>query len=114
MMAANRITRQVFDIQKSAFSSWLDILSIVQDQADLTRNTMLNQAIWIPEKERLAISNWVSACKNEGHRYKAYVNESLKAFEKLIDREIVAAPAKPQSSTAEENNAASVKEKKQA
>jgi hypothetical protein len=110
-MEANQITRQVLDFQKSAFSNWLDILSIVQDQADFTGNAMLDQAIWIPEKERLAIANWVSACKNEGDRYKAYVKESFSALEKFIDQKLSAAPAKPQNRAAEEKNTVSVIEK---
>ena len=58
MMEAHPITKQVLDFQKGAFSSWYGAMSIIQEQAALTVDTMLNQAIWIPAEGRKAIKNW--------------------------------------------------------
>lgn len=113
-MEAYQITKQVFDFQKGAFSSWFDVWSILQDQTDLTVDTMLNQASWIPDEGRQVIFNWVSACKNEGDRYKAYVEESFSGLEKHLVQEIKAAPAKTKKAAAEEVKAASAQETKQA
>jgi hypothetical protein len=107
MMEAYQITKQAFYFQKGALSSWLDVLSILQDQADLTVNTVLNQASWIPDEDRQVILNWASACKNEGDRYKTYVEESFSDLEKYLVQEIKDAPAKAKKAAAEEIKAAS-------
>jgi hypothetical protein len=114
MMEAYQITKQAFDFQKGAFSSWFDVLSILQDQADLTVNTMLNHAGWIPDEDRKVILNWASACKNEGDRYKAYVEESFSGLEKYLVQEIKGVPAKAKKAAAEEIKAASAQKTEQA
>jgi hypothetical protein len=107
MMEAYQITKQAFDFQKGAFSSWFDVLSILQDQADLTVDTMFNQASWIPNEGRQVILDWVSACKNEGDRYKDYVDEIFSGLEKYLVQEIKGAPAEDKKADAEETKAAS-------
>lgn len=113
-MEANPITKQVLDFQRGAFSSWHGAMSILQEQAALTVDTMLNQAIWIPEEGRQAILSWVSAWKNEGDRFKTYVQESFSGLEKRLVPEIKAAPAKPQKPVAEAKKAAPAKPEKPA
>jgi hypothetical protein len=93
MMEAYQITKQAFDFQKGAISSWFDVLSILQDQADLTVDTVFNQASWIPDEGRQVILDWVSACKNEGDRYKDYVDEIFSGLEKYLVQEIKGAAA---------------------
>jgi hypothetical protein len=112
MMEAYQITKQAFDFQKGAFSSWFDVWSILQDQADLTVDTMLNQASWIPDEGHPVILNWVSVCKNEGDRYKAYVEESFAGLEKYLVQETKAVPAKTKKAAAEEKKAESAQETK--
>ena len=113
-MEANPITKQVLDFQKGAFSSWYGAMSILQEQAALTVDTMLNQAIWIPDEGRQAILSWVSAWKNEGDRFKTYVEESFSGLEKRLVLEIKATRAKPEKPVAEAKKAAPAKPKKPA
>lgn len=113
-MEAKPITKQVLDFQRDAFSSWYGAMSILQEQAAFTVDTMLNQAIWIPEEGRQAILSWVSACKNEGDRFKTYVQESFSGLEKRLVQEIKATPAKPEKPVAEAKKAAPAKPKKPA
>ncbi|MGD9009609.1 MAG: hypothetical protein PVG41_16915 [Desulfobacteraceae bacterium] len=107
MMEDYQITKQAFDFQKGVFSSWCDVFSILHDQADLTVDMVLNQASWIPDEGRQVILNWVSACKNEGDRYKAYVEESYSGLEKYLVQEIKGAPVEDKKAAAEETKAAS-------
>lgn len=93
-MEANQITKQVLEFQKGAFSSWFGVLSILQDQADLTVDTMLKQTRWMPDEGRQAILSWVSACRQESGRYKAYVEQSFSGFEKYIVKELKSSTAK--------------------
>ncbi|MGD9369175.1 MAG: hypothetical protein PVH87_25940 [Desulfobacteraceae bacterium] len=64
MMGTNPITKQVLDFQKGAFSSWYGAMSILQEQAAFTVDTMLNQASWIPEEGRQAILSWSNKRSN--------------------------------------------------
>ncbi|MGD9368576.1 MAG: hypothetical protein PVH87_22945 [Desulfobacteraceae bacterium] len=113
-METNPITKQVLDFQKGAFSSWYSAMSILQEQAALTVDTLLNQAGWIPDEGRRAMLSWVSACKNEGERYKAYMEESFSGLEKYLAQEIKAAPVKSKKPVVETKKAASAKTEKPA
>lgn len=104
-MEANQITKQVLEFQKGAFSSWFGVLSILQDQADLTVDTMLKQTRWMPDEGRQAILSWVSACRQESGRYKAYVEQSFSGFEKYLVEEIKSAKAKPKKPVAVKRSA---------
>jgi hypothetical protein len=106
MMEANPITKQVLDYQKGAFSCWYGAMSILQEQAALTVDTVLNQAIWIRDEGRQAVLSWTSAWKDEGDRFKTYVEESFSGLEKRLVLEIKATLAKPEKPVAEAKKAA--------
>lgn len=103
-MEANQITKQVLEFQKGAFSSWFGVLSILQDQADLTVDTMLKQTRWMPDEGRQAILSWVSACRQESGRYKAYVEQSFSGFEKYLVKEIKSSAAKSKKPVAKKKS----------
>lgn len=105
MMEPNQMTKQVLDFQKGAFSSWFGVLSVLQDQADLTVDTMLKQNRWMPDEGRRAILSWVSACRQERGRYKAYVEQSFSGFEKYFVEEIKSAKAKSKKPVAVKRSA---------
>ncbi|MGD9368477.1 MAG: hypothetical protein PVH87_22450 [Desulfobacteraceae bacterium] len=113
MMEANQITKQVLEFQKGAFSSWFGVLSILQDQADLTVDTMLKQTRWMPDEGRQAILSWVSACRQERGRYKAYVEQSFSGFEKYLVKEVKSSAAKSKKPVAKKKSV-SAKPKKPA
>lgn len=104
-MNTNEITKQALDFQKGVFDSWYGAMSILQDQAALAVDTMLNQTSWIPDQGRQVISSWVSTCKNERDRFKVYMDESFSGLEKYLAQDIRAAPEK-------KSKAAAVEEKK--
>jgi hypothetical protein len=80
--AKSKLIKQVFDFQKSGFCYWHGVMSILQDQAALTLNTMLSQTSWIPDEGREVMLNRVSACKKESDRYGSYVEESFSGIER--------------------------------
>lgn len=87
-MAYNQIAKQVIDFQKTSFSSWFDAVSLMQNQAVSTLDTMLDQSTWVPEEGRQAISSWINVCEQERDRFKRYIDDSFTGAEKLV------APAK--------------------
>ncbi len=113
-MNTNEITKQALDFQKGVFDGWYGAMSILQDQAALAVDTMLNQTSWIPDQGRQVISSWVSSCKNERDRFKAYMDESFSGLEKYLAQEKKAAPARPVKPAAEVKTAAPEKKSKAA
>jgi hypothetical protein len=111
MMEASQITKQVLEFQKGAFSSWFGVLSIVQDQTDLTVDTMLKQTRWMPDEGRQAILGWVSACKEERGRYKAYVEQSFSGIENYIVKEVKGVTVKSKKTIAEKKPVSAKPEK---
>ena len=105
-MNANEITKQALDFQKGVFDGWYGAMSILQDQAALAVDTMLNQTSWIPDQGRQVISSWVGTCKNERDRFKVYMDESFSGLGKYLAQEIKAAPARPAKPAAEIKTAA--------
>jgi hypothetical protein len=111
-MNTNEISKQALDFQKGVFASWYGALAILQDQAASAVDTMLNQTSWIPDQGRQVILSWVSACKDERERFKAYMDESFSGLEKYIAQDIGAASARPAKPPAEVKTAAPEKKTK--
>ena len=97
MMEYNQITKQAIDFQKTAFNSWYNAVTMVQDQATSAVETMMNQTSLVPEDGRQAIKSWVSACQEESNRFKSYVDDSFSGLEKNLARESKSVPAKPKN-----------------
>jgi hypothetical protein len=59
-----------------SFSGWDDTLSMLQEHASLSMNTILQQNRWLPEEGRKASQNG-SMCVQERSRFKSYVDKSF-------------------------------------
>ena len=95
MMEYNQITKQAIDFQKTAFNSWYNAVTMVQDQATSAVETMMNQTSLVPEDGRQAIKSWVNACQEERNRFKTYVEDSFSGLEKNLARMSKKTPAQP-------------------
>lgn len=102
---AREITKKAIGFQKGTFDCWWDALSIVQDQAALAVETMLNQTNWIPDENRRVISGWVGTCTNERDRCRGYMEESFSALEKHFAKDTKDTSAGPDKPTAEAKTA---------
>ena len=85
-MNANEITKQALDFQKGVFASWHGAMSILQDQAALAVDTMLDQTSWIPDQGRQVISSWVTTCKNERDRLRFIWTKAFPALKNTLPR----------------------------
>jgi hypothetical protein len=97
MMEYNQITKQAIDFQKTAFNSWYNAVTMVQDQATSAVETMMSQTSLVPEDGRQAIKSWVNACQEERKRFKSYVEGSFSGLEKNLARESKRVSAKPKN-----------------
>ena len=99
---------QTLGFQKGAFSCWWDSMSILQDQAALAADKILNQSGLISDEGRQVLSNWIGTCKNERDRYKVYMEESFSVLEKHLAQNTKDAPSGPDKPAAEAKTDASV------
>ena len=104
MMEYNQITKQAIDFQKSAFNSWYNAVTMVQDQAAAAVETLMNQTSLVPEDGRQAITSWVGACQAERNRFKSYVDDSFSGLEKRLAQKRKNAPAETKSAVAKAKN----------
>ena len=99
-MEYNQFTKQAIDFQKTAFNSWYNAVTMVQDQAAAAMETMMNQTSLVPEDGRQAIKSWVSACQEESNRFKSYVDDSFSGLEKHLSQRGRSVPAESKSAVA--------------
>jgi hypothetical protein len=78
------LIKQAFSYQKGVVLSWFGVMSSLQDQVALSVDSMLRQAIWIPDEGRRAVLGWVGACKRGNDCYKKNVEENFSDFEENI------------------------------
>lgn len=83
-METNKITKQAINFQKMSFNNWYSALTLVQDQAVVTMDKMLDQASWLPEDGRNAIQSWVGTIQDERDRFKGYMDNSFVTLEKAF------------------------------
>jgi len=104
MMEYNQITKQAIDFQKSAFNSWYNAVTVVQDQTAAAVETMMNQTSLVPEDGRQAIKSWVSVCQEERNRFKSYVDDSFSGLENRLAQKSKRAPAETKRAVAKAKN----------
>ena len=104
MMEYNQITKQAIDFQKTAFNSWYNAMTLVQDQAAATVETMMNQTSLVPEDGRQAIKSWVNACQEERNRFKSYVEDSFSGLEKRLSQKGKRAPVETKNAVTKAKN----------
>jgi len=103
-MEYNQFTKQAIDFQKTAFNSWYNAMTMVQDQAVAAVETMMNQTSLVPEDGRQAIKSWVSACQEERNRFKSYVDDSFSGLENRFTKKSKRAPVETKSAVAKAKN----------
>jgi polyhydroxyalkanoate synthesis regulator phasin len=80
-MDSSKIAKQMIDFQKTTFDNTFNAMVLLQGQAETMANTILDQATWMPEEGRKAISDWVKAYKKGREEFKKVVDENFKKVE---------------------------------
>ena len=73
--------KQMLAFNRTAFDGSFAALVTLQDQAERTAETLLDQATWLPEEGRKAINDWTAACKKGREEFKKTVDESFQKVE---------------------------------
>ena len=72
------MAKQMIDLQKTVFNNTYSAVTVFQDHAEKTANTLLDQATWIPEEGRMAVGLWSELYKKGQSEVKAAVDENYK------------------------------------
>jgi hypothetical protein len=115
MIKPSQFTQQMIDFQKTSFLSFYKAATAVQKQANSALDLVLNQVPWIPSEGRQAISDWLGTCRQEGDRFKTYVEKSFSNLGIYFSPEAVTKTKKSaKPSAAKAKKAAAVPAKKAA
>ena len=78
------IAKQMIDFQKTTFDNAFNAVAMFQGQTEKMADTMLDQAVWLPEEGRKAINEWVNAYKKGRENFKKAVDENFKKVEDIF------------------------------
>jgi polyhydroxyalkanoate synthesis regulator phasin len=80
-MDSAKIAKQMIDFQKTTFDNTFSAMVMMQEQTEKMANTLLEQAAWMPEEGKKAVSDWVKAYKKGREDFKKSVDENFKKVE---------------------------------
>jgi hypothetical protein len=85
-MEQKQLFKQMFDFNKAAFDNTFSAMVMLQEQAERMAGTMLEQATWLPEEGRKAITDWVDAYKKGRENFKKMVDESFQKVDEYFKK----------------------------
>ncbi len=76
-----RIAKQMIDFQRATFDNTFTAMTMLQDQTERMVNMFLEQATWLPDQGKKALTEWVQSFKKGREGFKKTVDESYKKVE---------------------------------
>ncbi len=80
-MDQKQMAKQMLQFNKTAFDNTFNAMTMVYDQNEKMVGTFLQQASWLPEDGRKAISDWMDAYKKGGENFKNTVDQNYQKVE---------------------------------
>lgn len=74
----------MIEFQKTTFDNTFNAMVLLQEQNERVVNTLLEQAAWIPEEGKKAITDWVAAYKKGRDDFKKLVDDNFKKVEEFF------------------------------
>lgn len=81
MMDQKQIARQMIQFNKTAFDNSFNAMTMVYEQNEKMVGAFLDQAAWLPEEGKKAISDWMNAYKKGCEDFKKMVDENYQKVE---------------------------------
>ena len=81
-MDQKQVLKQMIEFNKTTFDNSFNAMVMLQEQTERAVNMVLEQATWLPEEGKKALSEWVKAYKKGRDDFKKVVDHS---FEKVED-----------------------------
>jgi len=80
-MDQKQMAKQMLQFNKTAFDNTFNAMTMVYDQNEKMVGTFLQQATWLPEDGRKAISDWMDAYKKGCDNFQKLVDENYQKVE---------------------------------
>jgi polyhydroxyalkanoate synthesis regulator phasin len=80
-MDQRQIAKQMLQFNKTAFDNSFNAMTMVYEQNEKMVGTFLEQATWLPEEGKKAISEWMQSYKKGCEDFKKMVNENYEKVE---------------------------------
>jgi len=84
MMDQKQMFKQMIDFQKSTFDNSFNAMSTLQEQGEKMVETFLDQAAWLPEDGKKAVSGWLGTYKEGRSKFKEAVEKNFEKVEKYF------------------------------
>ncbi|MEW5724756.1 MAG: hypothetical protein AB1896_16710 [Thermodesulfobacteriota bacterium] len=80
-MEQKEMFKQMIEFNKKAFDNTFNAMVMFQDQTERMVMTMLDQATWMPEEGKKALTEWTNAYKMGRENFQKAVEESFRKVE---------------------------------
>ena len=103
---AKKISRQVFDFQKSVFNNTFDTMLKLQEQSSSMTASLMGENKFLPEEGRKTLEEWRLSLRNNQFEFKKTLDDSYSQFMSFLAPEASEPEAKPAKSSEPESKAA--------
>ena len=76
-MDQKKVFKQMIDFNKATFDNSFNAMVMLQEQTERMANQILDQASWLPEDGKKALTDWVDAYKTGRDDFKKSVDDSF-------------------------------------
>ena len=83
-MDNKQMLKQMVQFNKTAFDNGFSAMKIAQEQGEKMLTAFLEQASWLPEEGRKAVSDWVVANKKGCDDFKSAMDDNYKKLEEFF------------------------------
>jgi len=83
-MLQNQFFNQMLQFNKTVFDNSFNAMEMLRKQNEKAANSLLDQAVWLPEGGKKAINQWVLAHKKGCDDFKKAVDQNYKKVEELF------------------------------
>ncbi|MFP4032309.1 MAG: hypothetical protein ACLFRG_14470 [Desulfococcaceae bacterium] len=80
-MDQKQLFKQMLDFQKATFDNSFKAMASLQEQGEKMVDTFLQQATWLPEEGKKAVTNWINAYKEGRAKYREAVEQNFEKVE---------------------------------
>jgi hypothetical protein len=80
-MLQNQFFNQMLQLNKTIFDNSFNAMETLRKQNEKTANSLLDQAVWLPEDGKKAINEWMQAHKKGCDNFKKAVDQNYKNIE---------------------------------
>ena len=87
-MQVTKTANQMIDFQKTMFNNGFNTMVMFQDQAEKMSNSLMDQAPWVPEEGKKAVTQWVNAFKEGRENFKKTIDEGFDNMQTLFTESV--------------------------